>query len=273
MNIQQQILSVAATATLVGIGMAYAAPASAITLTTNNYIQGNGSTLEFGWLGSYGGFQSKVGIFNVTTGEYFDLFAETKGFSSGGHGTHTNKGVLDSATFIQDINSINTRFTFLKDNQYSFFLGSANDVKSPTVFSTTSLNRNKSWVEFGQQAKFFSDLSVLNDESYKYIRTVENSPLTDSTQSALALASGTNATLSRGMTGLIAFEDNGIRNPSADLDKQTNGFHRDFNDFLFTATVVDEVAVPEPATLIGLGMFAGCMVLSSRRRKSEDNAS
>ncbi len=270
MNIQQQILSVAATATLVGIGMAYAAPASAITLTTNNYIQGNGSTLEFGWLGSYGAFQSKVGIFNVTTGEYFDIFKELRGSSVGGNATHANKGVLDNATFIPDIQSINTRFTFLKDNQYSFFLGSANDVKSPTVFSTTSLNRDTSWVEFGQQAKFFSDLSVLNDESYKYIRTVENSPLTDSTQSALALASGTNATLSRGMTGLIAFEDNGIRNPTPDSPQN---FHRDFNDFLFTATVVDEVAVPEPATLLGLGLFAGCMALSSRRRKTEDNAS
>jgi hypothetical protein len=269
MNIQQQILSVAATATLVGIGMAYAAPASAITLTTNNYIQGNGSTVEFGWLGSYGAFQSKVGIFNVTTREYFDLFAETKGFSSGGNGWDT-KGVRDNATSIQDINSINTRFTFLKDNQYSFFLGSANDVKNPTVFSTTSLNQNQSWVEFGQQAKFFSDLSVLNDVSYKYKEAFEGSGITDSTKSALARASGTNATLSRGMTGLIAFEDNGIRNPTPDSPQN---FHRDFNDFLFTATVVDEVAVPEPATLIGLGMFAGCMVLSSRRRKSEDNAS
>lgn len=269
MNIQQQLLSVAATATLAGIGMAYAAPASAITLTTTNYIQGNGSTLEFGWLGSYGGFQSKVGIFNVTTGEYFDLFAETKGFSSGGNGWDT-KGVLDNATYVQDINSINTRFTFLQGNEYSFFLGSANDVKSPTVFSTTSLNKNKSWVEFGQQAKFFSDLSVLNDVSYKYKEAFGGSGITDSTQSALALASGTNATLSRGMTGLIAFEDNGIRNPTTG---STQGFHRDFNDFLFTATVIDEVAVPEPATLIGLGMFAGCMVLSSRRRKSEDNAS
>ncbi|WP_254563577.1 PEP-CTERM sorting domain-containing protein [Oscillatoria sp. HE19RPO] len=270
MNVQQQILSVAATATLVGIGMASAAPASAITLTTTNYIQGNGSTVEFGWLGSYGGFQSKVGIFDVTRGEYFDLFTETRGSSVGGNATHANKGDLDNATFSQDIQSIKTQFTFLQGHEYSFFLGSANQVNSPTVFSTTSLNQNKPSVEFGQQAKFFSDLSVLNDESYKYIRPVGNSTLTDSTQSLLAQASGTNASLSLGMTGLIAFEDNGIRNPSTG---STQGFHRDFNDFLFTATVIDEVAVPEPATLIGLGMFAGCMALSSRRRKTEDKAS
>lgn len=270
MHVQQQILSVAATATLVAIGMAYAAPASAITLTTTNYIQGNGSTVEFGWLGSYGGFHSKVGIFNVTTGQYFDLFAEKVASSVGGNATHANQGVLDNATFMQDIQSINTQFTFLQGHEYSFFLGSANASKSPTVFSTTSLNQNQPWLELGQQAKFFSDLSVLDDNSYKYIRTVGNSTLTDSTKSLLAKAAGTNANLTLGMTGLIAFEDNGIRNPS---NGSTQGFHRDFNDFLFTATVIDEVAVPEPATLIGLGMFAGCMALSTRRRKTEDKAS
>lgn len=271
MNIQQQIFSVATTATLVGIGMAYAAPASAITLTTTNYIQGNGSTVQFDWVGSYGGFQSKVGIYNVTTDTYFDIFAEKVGSSVGGNAWHANKGILDNATFKDDIQSINTQFTFLKGNEYSFFLGSADPtVNSPTVFSTTSLTQNKPWVEFGQQAKFFSDLSVLDDVSYKYKEAFEGSRITDSTQSALALASGTNATLSRGMTGLVAFEDNGIRNPRTG---STADFHRDFNDFLFSVTVVDEVAVPEPATLLGLGLFAGCMALSSRRRKTENNAS
>lgn len=273
MNIQQQILSVAATATLVGIGMAYAAPASAITLTTNNYIQGNGSTVEFGWLGSYGAFQSKVGIFNVTTREYFDLFAETRGSSVGGNAWDA-KGALDNATFIQNIQSINTQFTFLQDHQYSFFLGSADPtVNSPTVFSTTSLNQNEPWVEFGQQAKFFSDLSVLDDVSYKYKTAFEGSGITDSTQSLLAQASGTSATLSSGMTGLMAFEDNGIRNPRTG---STEGFHRDFNDFLLTVKLVeveDEVSVPEPATLLGLGLFAGFMALSSRRLKREGKVS
>ncbi len=267
MKVQQQILCVAATATLVG--MAYAAPANAITFNTTNYIQGDGSTVEFGWKGSYGAFQSKVSIFNVTKKQQFDLFSETVGSSTGGNGWDT-KGVLDNATSLQDIQSIQTQFTFLKGHEYYFVLGSANNVTSPTVYSTTSLNQNANWVEFGQQAKFFSDLSVLDDVSYKYQKAFAGSGITDSTQSILAKASGTSATLSLGMKGLIAFEDNGIRNPSTG---STAGFHRDFNDFLFTAQVVDEVSVPEPATMLGLGMFAGCMALSSRRRKTEGKVS
>jgi len=247
MNFQRTLLSVATATTL--LGLVSTASANAFSLTTNNYIQGDGSTLKFGFLGSYGAFKSTFGIYNVTTGQSTSLFQEINRHSLLGQ-------KLDNYGNADNINVLKTQFTFESNNQYTFFL--ENNTESATVYSTTKHNTNTPSKIFGQQAKFFSDLSVLNDQSYKYLNPP--SGLNTSTNSDLAKADGTIANLLAGKTGLIAFEDNGI-------DRTTNQwYHRDYNDFLVSAQVV-QVSVPEPTTLIGLGMVAGTMTLVRRRRK------
>jgi hypothetical protein len=247
MNFPRTLLSVATATTI--LGLVSTASANAFTLTTQNYIQGDGSTLEFGFLGSYGAFQSSFGIYNVTTRQYTTLFQEINRHSFLGQG-------LDNYGDATNINVLQTQFTFESNNQYTFFLG--NNGESATVYSTTDHNTDTPYKKFGQQAQFFSDLSVLDDQSYRYLKPP--SGLNVSTQSALAKAEGTIANLLPGKTGLIAFEDNGI-------DPTTNQwYHRDYNDFLVSAQVV-QVSVPEPATLIGLGMIAGAMALVRRHRK------
>ena len=247
MNFPRTLLSVATATTI--LGLVSTASANAFTLTTQNYIQGDGSTLEFGFLGSYGAFQSSFGIYNVTTGQSTTLFQEINRHSFLGQG-------LDNYGDATNINVLQTQFTFERNNQYTFFLD--NNGESATVYSTTDHNTDTRTKIFGQQAKFFSDLSVLNDESYRYLNPP--SGLNTSTESALAKADGTIANLLLGNTGLIAFEDNGI-------DRGTNEwYHRDYNDFLVSAQIV-QVSVPEPTTLIGLGMVAGAMALVRRSRK------
>ncbi len=250
MNFPRTLLSVATATTI--LGLVTTASATAFTLTTQNYIQGDGSTLEFGFLGSYGAFKSSFGIYNVTTGQSTTLFQEINRHSLSGQG-------LDNYGDASNIQAFQTQFTFERNNAYTFFLG--NNQESATVYSTTNHNTNTPSKLFGQQAKFFSDLSVLNDQSYKYLTPPVG--LNTSTNSNLAKADGTIANLLPGKMGLIAFEDNGI-------DRTTNEwYHRDYNDFLVSAEVV-QVSVPEPTTLIGLGLVAGTMTLVRRRRKESN---
>jgi len=265
MNVQRRIITAAAGAA--AIGLLSAGSAQAFTFTTDDYIVGDGTTVEFGFLESYGGFKANFGIYNVDDNTYTTLFKETDNFKRpGGNGNG-----LDNYGDASIIETLQSTFTFEAGKSYTFFHeGRMADDKNPiTVFSTTSHNQDKSWVEFGQQAKFFNDLSILDDESYKYLNPPTG--LNDSTQSDLAFAEGTSAALSGDTLSLIAFEDNGILDPRSG---STKGFHRDFNDFLVSARVVDDggVSVPEPATVIGLGMVASGMVLS-RRRKAESKGS
>lgn len=255
MNLQRRIITAAAGAA--AIGLLSAGEAQAFTFTTDDYIVGDGTTVEFGFLESHGWFQSDFGVYNVTTGEYTTLFSEVdrndKEILGPGNGGPDNQGTYG----VTVKGSRFTNFTFEKNNQYSLFLNSEPD--SPRVFSTTSLNQDKSWVTYGQQTKFFSDTSILDDGKWKSWSDE------DLLSSDLAEADGSSATLLSGMKGLIAIEDNGFHG-EGELAGQ--GIHRDFNDFLVTAEVV-EVSVPEPATVIGLGLVAGVMAVSRRRKEGK----
>lgn len=237
----------AAAATAIA-GLVSAAPAQAISFGSG-LIQGDGSNVKFTFLESHGYFQSEWGVYNKTTGQEQVLFGEID---------RSDKEIVGSA----DAPSMGTcgitvldctaSFTFEAGNEYSFFLRNINDSgHKKTMFSANELNPIQGWTTFENQTKFFSDLTVLEDETYKSPYSEYEKQLT----SDLATWASESVTLKSGLNALIAFEDQGI-NPDTD-----EYFHGDWNDFMVTATV------PEPATLLGLGVVAGAMTLSRRRKK------
>ena len=248
MNPQKQILKAAAATAILGI--LSVGPAQAFTLTQGDLLTGDGTTVKFDFLESHGWFKSDFGIYDVTTDTYTTLFSEAyRSDSDAIPGTSAAPSMGTCGLTVTDCES--KLFTFKEGHQYSFFLSNGTD--SPTVYSANSLNRTDyRWASFGEQTKFFENLDVLNDTSYKdWDQQIQ-------LNSDLATSAGDSATLVEGITGLIAFEDNGYRPDTGEW------YHKDYNDVLITAQVV----VPEPATLLGLGLVGGAMALSRRRKEN-----
>jgi hypothetical protein len=232
MKAQTQFFTAAAATAIAGL--VSAAPAQAFTFNNSGISFNEDTTVNFDFVESHGWFQSNFGVID-STGKQTVLFSETK--RSDGSGPD-NQGTCGNTVLI-----CSTAFKFEAGKQYAFFLDSGKDVWT-NLYSTTSKNPTP-W--FADQFKFLQGTSVLSDLNYKNYNT--------SVGSQLGQAVGIqNANPFAGPV-LIAIEDSGV-----------NG-HRDFNDFMVTA----QVAVPEPATLAGLGMIAGAMAMS-RRRKTNHSA-
>jgi hypothetical protein len=246
MNIQTKFFT-AATVTAIA-GLVSAAPAQAITFGSG-LIQGDGSNVHFSFQESHGAFQSQWGVYNKTTDTFFSLLEEVQGHDGINPWSTDNMGTCGLTVL-----DCNASFTFEEGNEYSFFLKNTyQGNEGKTIFSANELNPIQPWTTFEGQTKFFSDLSVLDDASYG-----TNNSLT----SDLATAASESVTLKAGMNALIAFEDQGI---DTRQDGSGDYFHGDWNDFIVTASV------PEPATMLGLGVVAGAMTLS--RRRKQDKAS
>lgn len=248
MNPQKQILKAAAATAILGI--LSAGPAQAFTLTQGDLFTGDGTRVKFDFLESHGWFQSDFGVYDVTTDTYTTIFSEAYRSDSNalGPGASAAPSMGTCPTTVPDCES--KFFTFEAGHEYSFFLSNGTD--SPTVYSANSLNRTDyRWASFENQTKFFESLDVLNDETYK------DRSLDVQLSSDLATSAGDRATLLAGMTGLIAFEDNGYRPDTGEW------YHKDYNDVLVSVQVV-----PEPATILGLGLVGGAMALSRRRKEN-----
>lgn len=233
MKSQTQFFTAAAATAIAGL--VSAAPAQAFTFNNSGISFNEDTTVNFDFLESHGWFKSNFGVID-STGKQTVLFSETKRNDNGG--ALDNQGTCGNTVLI-----CSTKFKFEAGKQYAFFLDSGTDVWTD-LYSTTSKNPTP-W--FANQFKFLQGTSVLSDLNYKNYNTSVGSQLgqTAGIQNANPFAGPV----------LIAVEDSGV-----------NG-HRDYNDFLVTA----QVAVPEPATLAGLGMIAGAMAMS-RRRKSNHSA-
>ena len=230
----------AAAATAIA-GLVSAAPAQAITFGSG-LIQGDGSNVHFTFHESHNWFESEWGVYNKTTDTFHTLFDEVLR-NDPGKGGRDNMGTCGITVV-----DCEASFTFQENNEYSFFLKSVgnNPLNPRLIFSANELNQDRGGMKFENQTKFLSDLSVLNDTRYQ----TNNSPDSD-----LANWASENVTLKNGVDSLIAFEDSGL------IDGEYQ--HGDWNDFLVTATV------PEPATLLGLGVVAGAMTLSRRRKNDK----
>jgi hypothetical protein len=237
----------AAAATAIA-GLVSAAPAQAISFGNSGILFEEDTTLEFNFLESHGWFQSDFGVID-SDGNTTVLFSEAQ--RSDGSGPD-NQGTC-GLTVIE----CSAEFTFEAGKEYSLFLDSGTDVwQDYDIYSTDS--KNASGLGFANQFKFFQGTSVIDNdlnEAYKSYNT--------SVDSALGQTAGIQDANPFDGNVLIAVEDSRV------IDDTENGYygHADYNDFLVTA----KVAVPEPATIAGLGLVAGAMAVS-RRRKTKQNS-
>jgi len=243
MKAQTKFFTAAAVTAIAGLFSA--APAQAITLGPG-LIEGDGSHVYFEFVESHGYFQSEWGVYNNTTATFTTLLGEVQRNDGTMVGATDHLGTCDIT-----VTDCKASFTFLEGNEYAFFLRNIGEGDhNVPMFSANELNSNPRWADFEDQTKFFSSMSILDDTSYGL-------GFDQSLTSDLALATGETFSLQNGMDALIAFEDHGkVGEPRA-------YFHPDWNDFLVKASV------PEPATVLGLGVVAGAMALYGLRKKDK----
>lgn len=246
MNAQTKFFTAAAVTTIASF--ISVAPAQAISFGSD-FIQGDGSQVDFTFLQSHGYFQSDWGVYNYTKNSFHSLLQEVRRNDGVKVVASDHKGTCGTTVL-----NCNASFTFESGNQYSFFLkniGEKDDKR--IVFSANGLNKIQTWSgwsTYQDQAKFFYNLSVLNDKRYE---------TKDSLSSDLAKTPGETVTLQSGLNILIAFEDQGINRTTGQYA------HGDWNDFMVTA---NQKEVPEPITGLVLAAAAGGVALRRAKKKS-----
>ena len=236
MNTPKQILKAAA-ATAV-LGLISAGPAQAYSFNNSGISFDKDTTVKFDFLESHNWFQSSFGVKNTVTGEETLLINEIMNRDAGS-GKYIND---ELGTCGESVLDCSVKFTFEAETDYEFFITRVNP---DTEVASKPLSSNT-------HAKFLQGTSVLEDLRYQKYQT---SPISD-----LSTTAGIqNADVFAGPV-LIGFDD------EFKLDDVAS--HVDYNDFLVTA-----IAVPEPATLVGLGLVAGSMALSRRRKNKQTSKS
>lgn len=204
--------------------------ADAASFGTNGISFDEDTTVKFTFFESHGAFQSALSIFEVGEGSVLTPMSVLfEEIKPSDNGAANEwKGTFGNTV----VGSQSVKFTFLAGKSYTLGLTTP-ATASGFVYSTTALN-----IPLSQQAVFGDPgtlLPELNLGSTDALDTPEFFIEGD-------LASG---------PVLISLDDRG------------NGNDIDFQDFTITAE-----AVPEPATLAGLGMVIGSLVVSRRRRSS-----
>lgn len=225
----------------------FLAPAQAISFGSD-FIQGDGSQVDFTFRESHGYFQSEWGVYNNTTNTFYTLLEEVRRNDGVNAKSTDNMGTCGTTVL-----NCTASFTFEDGNEYSFFLRNIGEGDhKKTVFSANQLNPIQGWTTFEDQTKFFFDLSVLDDTRYQ---------TDDSLSSDLATTRSESVTLENGMTILIGFEDQGVNPNTGEY------FHGDWNDFIVTAQVQE---VPEPITGLVFAAAAGGFALRRAKKKSNN---
>lgn len=249
MNFKQHLLTTAAAAVaLVGIA---SGSAQAFSFGNNGIKFDKNTTVDFSFKESHGYFWGQLGVIDSKGTKQYLGIKEDKAFSPAGGSDNGSVGEY-KGTCGNTVSVCADSFTFAAGETYSLFLeskGSAGKVQT-TVFSTTALNTGSQTVNgqsyaFGQQVKFFDDLSLLNDPKISS---------GSSTSSKLVTTPGLTNADPYAKEILLAWEDQG------------QGVHTDYNDVLVTAKA-RSVDVPEPTTLAGIGLVAGALALSRTRRR------
>ncbi|MCL1469353.1 PEP-CTERM sorting domain-containing protein [Argonema antarcticum] len=249
MKFKQSLLTTAAAATAL-FGMA-SAPAQAFNFGNGGITFDADTTVDFNFMESHGYYKGKLGVFGPGGTKTY-LGINENNFSDAG-----NAGEWKGTCGVT-VTTCTDAFTFKAGETYSLFLESWGATRlNTTVYSTTAKNTGSQVVNgasynFGQQVKFFDDLTLLNDPKISNGSLGSNGSLNSKLVTTAGLANADPFA----KTILMAFEDQG------------QGVHTDYNDFLVTAKARTPVAsVPEPATLAGLGLVAGALAFSRNRRR------
>lgn len=237
MNFKKYLLTTAAAATAL-VGMV-SAPAQAIQFGSSGIKFDTDTTVDFTFLESHGYFRTTFGILG-SDGTKTSLLAE-KDRSDNSSSANDWQGTCGKAVV-----TCSNSFTFSAGQTYSFYLEGVRDNGT-----TYAINAN---------SKFFNPTdtaTVLADTSYKNINTSPNSLLAKTPSSSV---------INPFDSVLLAFEDNGLDNAGKK--------HIDFNDVMVTAKArKSSVSVPEPTTLVGLGLVAGTLAFARRRNSKVDQLS
>ena len=231
MNTQKQFLkALAATAVL---GFLSAGPAQAFSFNNDGISFDEDTRVNFDFVESHGWFKSGIGVKNTATGEKTLLLDEILNRDPGSGKFNDEWGTCEIALE----GNCSAEFTFQAGTTYEFFLTRVNPSTNKTLADLSSTTH----------AKFLQGTSVLDDLDFRSYDTSEGS--------ALGTTPGIDDANPFAGSVLIGFDDSFHIN-----DEES---HVDYNDFLVTAT-----AVPEPATLAGLGLVVGGMALSRRRKEN-----
>lgn len=232
-------LASAATAILGLVG--FSSSAQAANLVGTGGIQFDRQTqVNFNFINSQGAYTSSLRLVEDLGSGLFrevkTLFTETR--QSDNRGANDWLGTCGVGKTVANCTE---SFTFQGGTRYALLLDSGNNGR---VFSTSAMNTRFSG---SQQAKFFDNAANYPTQSAQF----------DMRSFLRTQPGGTNVNPFAAPV-LIAFDDRGAGND------------QDFNDFKFTMQVqADPEAVPEPATLAGLGLVAGALAVHRRRAVSK----
>jgi hypothetical protein len=237
MNLHKHLLTATVATTLVGTLCAM--PARAASFNNTGILFDTDTTVDFSFLKSNGYWFGEFGVEDIATGtQETILLFESLNVDPGSGVSNDNEGTVGTDNAVLPGNAT-ASFTFEAGKEYSFFLssygvnedGSQGDLQR-TVFSTSSLNPER-W-----------------DQNVTLAENNYDSSYDGMTVNARDRFLFEGDDLMAGLKMLI--EDNGIAGDN------------DYDDFVVSART-SQASVPEPATLLGLGVVGGAMAL--RRRK------
>ncbi|HIK10938.1 MAG TPA: PEP-CTERM sorting domain-containing protein [Oscillatoriaceae cyanobacterium M33_DOE_052] len=235
MNFSKYFLPAAATA-ISGI-LCVVPNAEAFSFGNSSIVFDQNTTVDFGFVVSNGKFMSQFGVAEINNGQISQRHAI---FGENAPGYDTPLVGDYQGTVGTTVTQPKGTFTFLAGVEYSLYLdsillkpdGTPWNPKPATVLSNSELNRTLG----------LRDAKPDGSRAYGYNTT--GGKVDQVLFSGDLFDSGV----------LMRWEDHGA------------GGHIDYNDFYVTA---EARPIPEPATLVGLGLVGGAMAVTRRRKRSE----
>lgn len=219
------------------VAFAIAPNAQAASFGTNGISFDKDTTLEFTFQVSHGKFESNLSAFD---GFSSSLLLEEVKRTDDGFNSEALKwtGTCDPGNLATAVQVCTKKYEFKQGSLYSLRLAPS----SGGMASSTSAENAG-----GQQRAVFASQSVFENDIF---------PLPDGSNFADAASYTDGLDLLMGDGVWIGFDDGG------------NGGDLDYQDFVVSAKIVDDVDVPEPASVMGL-VAIGAAALKLRRRNDD----